>query len=287
MILGVFMGGNELNIKKVIGVLLFVNLMQIILVLGMWINKGEGAWKNVGFSLYLVVGLALINSLATVVGVLYANRLRNEDLLESMKNLEELNTTLRVQRHDYLNHLQVVYGLIELEEYEEAKRYMEPVFNEVIKVSRALKTAQPAINALLQAKLEVAEKNKVHMTLNIKTDLRHLKIEPWELCKVLANIIDNGITALLLKTCERHLIVDINEEGECYLFNICNDGPVIDNNQLEQIFKQGYTTKKEVGHGMGLYIVKKIIGASGGTIHVTSTEEKTSFQIQLPKEVNS
>lgn len=45
MILGVFRGGNELNVKKVIGVLLFVNLMQIILVLGMWINKGEGLGK--------------------------------------------------------------------------------------------------------------------------------------------------------------------------------------------------------------------------------------------------
>ena len=272
-----------MNIKKVIGGLLFVNLMQVILVLGMWLNKGNKEWENVSISLYLVVGLALINSLVTIVSVVYGNRLRNNNLIEAMKNLEELNTTLRVQRHDYLNHLQVVYGLIELEEYEEAKKYMEPVFNDIIKVSRALKTAEPAVNALLQAKLQAADKNKVNMTLNIKTDLKHLKIEPWELCKVLANIIDNGITALLLKSSERHLIVDIKEEGDYYLFTISNNGPIIASNQLEQIFKSGYTTKEGVDHGMGLYIVERIIESSGGTIDVTSSEEKTSFYIQLPK----
>lgn len=275
--------GYQLNIRKMIGVLLFINLMQITLVLGMLIDKGDIGSKNMSGPVYVVIGLALVNSVATVMGIIYANRLRNENLLESMKNLEALNTTLRAQRHDYLNHLQVVYGLIELEEYEEAKKYIDPVVNEVIKVSKVLKTAQPAINALLQAKLEMAEKNKVHMEINIKTDLKALKIEPWELCKVLANIIDNGITALRLKPSQRHLMIDINERGEHYLFNICNDGPRIENNQLEQIFKQDYTTKKEVGHGMGLFIVQKIIIASGGSIHVTSIEEKTSFQIQLPK----
>ena len=274
-----------MNIKKVIGGLLFVNLIQVILVLGMWLNKGNKEWENGSISLYLVVGLALINSLVTVVSVVYGNRLRNNNLIEAMKNLEELNTTLRVQRHDYLNHLQVVYGLIELEEYEEAKKYMEPVFNDIIKVSRALKTAEPAVNALLQAKLQAADKNKVYMTLNIKTDLKYLKIEPWELCKVLANIIDNGITALLLKSSERHLIVDIKEEGDYYLFTISNNGPIIASNQLEQIFKSGYTTKEGVDHGMGLYIVERIIESSGGTIDVTSSAEKTSFYIQLPKEI--
>ena len=72
------MGGNPLNIKKVIGGLLFVNLMQVILVLGMWLNKGNSEWENVSISLYLVVGLALINSLVTIVSVVYGNRLRNK-----------------------------------------------------------------------------------------------------------------------------------------------------------------------------------------------------------------
>lgn len=93
--------------------------------------------------------------------------------------------------------MQVVHGLLELEEYEEAKVYMNSVFKEIMKVSKALKTAQPAVNALLQAKLQIAEERGIDMYLEIKSDLKALQIEPWELCKVLANIIDNAMTALV------------------------------------------------------------------------------------------
>ena len=44
-----------------------------------------------------------------------------EALLASFHNLEVLNSTLRTQRHDQMNHLQVVYGMIELGEYDEIK----------------------------------------------------------------------------------------------------------------------------------------------------------------------
>lgn len=78
-------------------------------------------------------------------------------LRENYVRIEGLNTELRAQRHDYLNHLQVVYGLMELEEYEELKRYLTPVFKDMLKTGKALKTSKPAINALLKAKMDEAE----------------------------------------------------------------------------------------------------------------------------------
>jgi hypothetical protein len=57
-----------------------------------------------------------------------------------------------------LNHIQVIYGLLELGCMRRLRSIYDPVFKDIIKVSRAFKTAQPAINALLQAKLEEAEK---------------------------------------------------------------------------------------------------------------------------------
>ena len=68
----------------------------------------------------------------------------------SFHNLEKLNQTLRSQRHDYLNHLQVVYGLMQLEEYEELEKYLEPIYKDMQKTGKALRTSKPAINALLK-----------------------------------------------------------------------------------------------------------------------------------------
>lgn len=257
--------------------------MQFIIGLAIWIGVGSAILGEVNIYIFLSMGLMLFSSLITILGLYFASHYKNVNLEESIQNLEELNTTLRAQRHDYLNHFQVIYGLMELKEYEEAKKYLDPVFKDIMKVSKALKTAQPAVNALLQAKLEVAEKNSIDLYLEVRSDLKDIAIEPWNLCKVLANIIDNGITALSELDKERNLYIEIGENKDDYTFQIYNNGPQIPENQLEEIFKQGVTTKKEQGHGMGLYIVAKILREAGGSVEAASNANKTCFTVTVPK----
>ncbi len=233
--------------------------------------------------IFITAGTMICSSIISVF-VLYAfYQNQNNNLEESMKNLEELNTKLRAQRHDYLNHIQVIYGLLELEEYEEAKKYMAPVFKDIMKLSKALKTKQPAVNALLQAKMEAAQKEDIDFYLEVRSDLKYISMEAWDLCKILANLIDNAITALSEKENEKQLHVEIWEDKEKYNFCIYNNGPVIPKEHMENIFKQGFTTKKEEGHGMGLAIISRILKDNHGEITVSSKENKTSFQVNIPK----
>lgn len=272
-----------MNIRKIVGTLLTINILQFIIGLAIWIGLGSSLLGEVNIYFFLSMGLMLFSSLITIFGLYFASHYKNVNLEESIHNLEELNTTLRAQRHDYLNHFQVIYGLMELGEHEEARKYLEPVFKDIMKVSKALKTAQPAVNALLQAKMEVAEKNQIDLFLEVRSDLKELSMEPWNLCKILANIIDNGITALSEVEHERNLFLEIGEDRNNYSFIISNNGPRIPENQLEEIFKQGVSTKKDQGHGMGLYIVSKLVREAGGKVEVTSRNDKTCFSISIPK----
>ena len=272
-----------MNLKKLVRALLIINLLQFCVGLIILMIQGKTIIDELSIFMYLVIGLMLLSSLITIIGLNFTIRYKNNIMTESLSNLEELNVKLRAQRHDYLNHFQVIYGLMELGEYEEAKRYIDPVFKDIMKVSKALKTAQPAVNALLQAKLEAAEKKGIDLYLEIRSQLKEISLEPWNLCKVLANIIDNGITALSEVEHEKSIHLVIGEEVDCYTFLLSNNGPEIPGNQMENIFKQGFSTKREEGHGLGLYIVAKIIKEAGGTIEVNSSPEKTSFYIRLPK----
>lgn len=273
----------KVNLKKIFKMLLTLNVLQIVfaILISFWIKGNTGEEYYV--LIYVSLVLALINSLSTVWAYYMLNNLNNKSLKESIKNLENLNTTLRAQRHDYLNQLQVVYGLMELEEYDEARKYLEPVFKDIMRVSKALKTAHPAINALLQAKMQMAEEKKIEMYLEVKSNLKEFQVEPWEMCKVLANIIDNGMTALEKCTENRILSVEIGEDLSHYFFNIYNNGPQIPRENMKRLFEEGFTTKKEGGHGMGLFISKHIIQRFGGTIQVDSTSEQTRFEIRVPK----
>lgn len=210
-----------------------------------------------------------------------------EALAESFYRVQELNGELRGQRHDYLNHLQIVYGMMELEEYEELHAYLEPIYKDMMKVGKAIRTSIPAVNALLMAKMGTAEANGIDFYVEVKSDLKNLRVEPWELCKVLSNLIDNAITALQEKEGERKMSLDISEDRDFYLFAVSNNGPVIPEEKRGVIFRQGFTTKKEEGHGMGLYIVSGILKENRGTIQLDSDEKETVFTVRFAKEVKA
>ena len=209
---------------------------------------------------------------------------RNNVLIESLDNLCQLNDKLRMDRHDYLNHLQIIYGLMELEEYDEMNSYLRKVYKELLKTGKAVKTSKPAINALLAAKMAEAESQDIEFLIDVKSDLKKLCIEDWELCKILSNLIDNAIRALEdFSGDNKKIRVNITETPERYIFGVEDNGPKIPEDYRENIFKKGFSTKKEEGHGMGLAIVSEILSKNGGDIELSSDDEETVFTVSFGK----
>lgn len=245
-------------------------------------EKGIGKKMN-----YILFNLLTVLILGTCIIIISRNRMRLkkelELLQESYMYLGQLNFELRSVRHDYLNHLQVVYGLLELQEYEELKEYLTPIYKEMMKTGKALKTSKPALNALLMAKMNEAESQGIDVYVEVKSDLQHLPLEVWQLCKVLSNLLDNAITALKDVEVEKKIEVDINETKESYVFQISDNGPGIPSQLQESIFKRGFTTKTESGHGMGLAIVTEILKENNGSIQVNSAQGKTTFTVMFGK----
>jgi len=274
-------------VRKVVRNLLIISYIQFFISILFWIGVGVKVLGSVGIFDYAIMVVMLFCSGGLIIGIGLINRYYNVGIEETIKNLEELNTTLRTQRHDYINHMQIVYGLLELDEYKDAKEYLAPVFVDIMKVSKALKTSKPALNALLQAKMETARKDKIDMFLGVTSDLRNIKIEQWELCKVLANLIDNAITAVNQNEKEKTIHIEIGEDINNYRFCVCNNGPLIPESQQELIFKKGYSTKKDEGHGLGLMIINQILDSNNGTVELQSIEGKTSFTVLISKEVVS
>lgn len=168
------------NISKIVLVSIFLNLVQVVFITLFIYYKNKNSYMLQGDFIINVIAISIgFNSIIT--GILFYNLLfkkGSNNLIDTLKHLESLNKTLRTQRHDYLNHIQVIYSLMELEEFDEARKYIEPVYKDIVRVSKALKTSEPAVNALLQAKLQTAEKNDIDIELEIKSNLKHLNMEP-------------------------------------------------------------------------------------------------------------
>lgn len=275
--------GLIVTVKKLTKMLFAVNGLQFMLSAGILLCNWNHIIAQSDIVLGFVMGLMLLSSLMTMTGLLSVTGYQNQSYRESMENLENLNRKLREQRHDYLNQIQIVYGLLELEEYQEAREYIQPVFKDIMKVSKALKTVQPAVNALLQAKMETAQRQGIDFYLVVRTQLSELGMEPWEFCKVMGNLIDNALTAVAGLDGERRVSVEMAEEEQFYRFSVSNNGPEIPMEHRRLIFSQGFTTKKEEGHGIGLSIVTSVLREAKGNITFHSDDQETVFAVTVPK----
>ena len=289
--------------KKLLKRILWASYVEFVLILLFWITVGLRFIKIEQTVVYAAMALLTICGSVVVISAVMLDRFYFRNIQESLDNLEKLNMKLRSQRHEYLNEMQVVYGLLEIGEYEEAVNYLKPVYTDIAKVNKALKTAKPAVNALLQSKLEVAGSKGIEFFIEVSSTLENIKVEQWDLCKILGNIIDNAITALIADKAHetpevaqvsgegaspanvknKQIHVQISENQNSYVFVIYNNGPKIPADKINLIFKRGYTSKNEEGHGLGLSIVKDIVTDNKGTINVSSTYTKTAFEINIPK----
>ena len=283
---------KNVSIRKATNYAVVINALQIALIMVMllaiiFIPEISASYK-------LLLTLTIIASLVIIWGgvvdireALHTRKLISQldDMDETIDAMGQFNNTLRAQRHDFLNHLQVVYSLIEMEEYQEANDYIEQVYGKITAVSKVMKTANPAVTALLQVKVAACEKAGVPVEVSITSKWETLEntIPDWEMCKVLSNLIDNAIDAMENVPAEsRRLTIALGENVKQYTFRVENTGERIPENIREHIFIPGFTTKGD-GHGMGLHIVRKTLQDRDGEISVTSDDKQTVFSGYVPK----
>ncbi|SFB24891.1 sensor histidine kinase [Clostridium frigidicarnis] len=208
---------------------------------------------------------------------------KNKGFIETIDSLSDLNKTLRSQRHDFVNHLQIIYNLMELEEYSDARNYIEKVYEDVIRVNKALKTKSAAVNAILQAKTMYAQKRNINVNLYVNTSLKDLPLPDWQFCRIIVNIIDNGIYALMEKKDNRILTIELLEDMRNYKVTICNNGKEISSEIIDKLFDAGFSTKGKNGTGMGLSIAKEILNEYGGDVIVETNKMETKFIVSILK----
>jgi len=279
---------KKLNLDKTIIMAVILNFIQLGTIIGIMIyfyffNHGNIV-KTEFYNWYILfmvfILMVMLNCFFTIRDI---QSLRHSDfhynmIKNTLDELQNLNVTLRAQRHDFMNHLQVVYGLMEMEEYKEATGYLETVYKDIQKVNQVLRTSSPAVNALLQAKVLFGEKRGITTKLTITTQLNDLKMPAWEFCRILGNIIDNAIYVLQEKDGDRLIEVELYEDLKSYGFRIKNNGGKIPQNIINRIFEVGITTKGDKGDGMGLAIVKELVEEYQGKISVKSDEQCTFFE---------
>jgi sensor histidine kinase regulating citrate/malate metabolism len=188
--------------------------------------------------------------------------------------------TLRAQAHEFSNRLHTIAGLVELGEHDEVVRYImrasqvhEALNREVTALVR-----DPALAALLIAKASLAAEQGVQLVISPASDLPPVDDSlAADLVTVVGNLVDNAFDAI---GPGGRVEATVRADGGEVHVTVSDSGPGVPPELVEEVFRQGYTTKDEARghHGLGLALTRLVCVHRGGSIAV----EGSAFRARLP-----
>jgi two-component system sensor histidine kinase AgrC len=197
--------------------------------------------------------------------------------------LRGITDEVRGRQHDFKNHLNVISGLVELNDKNKdsymVKNYINSLSTSMQSLENIIYIDNYILSAILYSKLHEANKINVKFIYDIKNSLIETSLKDYELVEVLTNLIDNGFDALEKYQGGKCLTVKTYFEENMNILEVGNSGINIKPEDINKIFQRGFTTKEKAERGLGLYNVKKIVEHNGGRVQLSFEENSTIFKL--------
>lgn len=200
-------------------------------------------------------------------------------------HLQEMMQVIKAQRHDFINHLQVVYGLLQIGENNQALEYITDLYQDIQVSGEILRLAIPELIALLMVKMGVATARGISLSIAVESDLKELAVKPLDIAAIVGNLINNALEAVEgLDAEQKKVNIKVTENEHYFILQTCNPGYIAPEIR-KLIFTSGFSTKQGSSErGLGLNSVENTVKKYGGKIVLDShLEEEIGFTVCFPK----
>lgn len=204
-------------------------------------------------------------------------------MAEELTGIKKMTWSLRAQNHEFMNKLHTISGMIQLEEYAEALKFISSIAKNRKEISSILTDGikDVSIASLLFSKYNKAEEARISFKIDPNCKLNELPqyMRDDELGSVIGNVIENSFEEVCSNG-SGTVYFKIHEIDDIIKIQIKDNGPGISEEIKKTIYDIGTTTKTGQ-RGMGMYIVKKIIDEMHGKIEFT-IDNGTLWDITIP-----
>ncbi len=212
---------------------------------------------------------------------------------EHVQNMEVVVDAIRKEKHDFANHLNMIFALCSLnnctaeEKIQKIDSYIRKLSGNLGSSYRFYNTGNSYLDGLLAVKSNYAYEHNICFDVDFgDAPLTGVEVDDIDLTSIIGNIVDNAFDAVNAVPDGRKKVVSIYSfiEGEKYCISIANNGEPIPSSDLRRIFENRFTTKKKENgeaRGYGLFIVDQLMRKNKGEISVSSSEESTEFLIKF------
>lgn len=238
-------------------------------------------------SMYFVVFAAVVLSLLLSQKLLSMER--QKKLMQAQQlhidNLQEMMQVIKAQRHDFVNHIQVVYGLLTLHQVEQAQEYISRLYHDVQVSGDILQLGVPELSALLLVKMGAATGKEISLNIQVETSLTGIGVSSQDLVAVVGNLVNNALEAVEQREPEERVVnLRFFAKSGYIIVQIHNQG-WIHAGIRERLFETGFSTKSAGGdRGIGLASVKYLVEKYQGRVLLSSHPQRgTRFTVCYPQ----
>jgi C4-dicarboxylate-specific signal transduction histidine kinase len=159
----------------------------------------------------------------------------------------------------------------------------KPIVQQKIRI-----TARELIDRVMVLVMPTLQRHQISVGQEFNAIRDEVEVVPLEIEQVLLNLVNNAIDSMKNhhdpKKPLNALWVRTASSGDSVIIEIQDTGAGISSENMKQIFKPFFTTKKTgEGHGLGLSICQQIVRAYGGEIIVESKLGRgTRMKVQIP-----
>lgn len=201
---------------------------------------------------------------------------RNKTVLQSAKSLHKW-------KHDYTNHLAVIYELLETKSYNQLSEYITRQRQCLPKTFPIINTSHPIIDAILTNKYAIAQSEHISFVYSVILP-DHFPLSDLETTGILGNLLDNSIEACInikqTQNISPEIKVTLKPQRSMFHIHVKNNSSgnyqYRNNGQLE-------STKAHTGHhGSGLANVRQIAEAHSGFCNISAESNFFTVDVYIP-----
>ncbi|SUX87443.1 two-component sensor kinase [Citrobacter koseri] len=233
------------------------------------------------------VRIMLENSLQGWV-ITFRDRNEIDSLSAQLSQVKRYVDNLRIMRHEQLNCMTTLSGLLHMGRYNEAIDYIQAQSEHAQELLDFISSrfSSPTLCGLLLGKAARAGEKGVELNFDpsCRMDRPFPPLAESELISILGNLLDNAIEATQrspLPHAPVDVLIRLNEHE--LIIEVADQGVGIKPEIREHIFERGVTTKTRGDHGIGLYLIESYVTQAGGVIEVADNSPRGAiFTLFIP-----
>ena len=244
-------------------------------------------------SLQVIANRVAIQDTKGIVGWVISFRRKDEisTLSLQLSEIKRYADNLRVLRHEHMNWISTLSGLLEMRYYDEALRLAQMQSQTQQRVLDYISAtfAHPQICGLLLGKYYRGRELGVELVFDPGCRLHDLtdKLTISEWMSIIGNLLDNAFEATLSvedRGPNEKVTLYLADSATEVIIEVADNGCGVSAAVRNQVFERGVTSKQGGERGIGLYLVKTYVEQAGGAITIGDNEPKgTVFSVFIPK----